>query len=197
MSSDLNATDVAISEVSELERQLELDIENIVKTLESKKLELSSVQATKKMLWGRRSNTPISGSQQLKPASSELVEDRGRPENWLFPQYKLVGSTKAIEQILKERKEPIEIEDLVKELYDTRSEDEFKRARNSLSAGLRRGAEEGAWKKFGRSYYAANSVDSTNSVVDRSDTADIGLKQNDELEQEQPTPENYTQELAV
>ena len=194
-----NKTDIAIEAMSEIEKSLDIKIDELTKKLESLKAERSSIQEAKRILWASRGNTSISGSLQSKSTSIESASDRGTPEDWLFPQYKLLGSRKAIEQILEERKEPVEIEDLVKKLYDTKSEDDFKRARNSLSAGLRRGAEEGAWKKVGRSFYEANSVGATNGVAIRNTTTVLGLTQNQngEPETEQPIAEYDSQQSVV
>jgi hypothetical protein len=199
MATEINQFDIALAAISEMERFKDLEIEKLAIRLETEKAELASIRETKRIFLGTRGNTQIDELALSRNAVVESSDRRGTPESWLHPQYKLLGSRKAIKQILEERKAPVEIEDLVEVLYDTKSEDEFKRARNSLSAGLRRGFEEGAWKKLGRSFYAANSVDSTSSAVDRISTTHLGLTQNqdDKPEQEQPTPEGHIQESVV
>ncbi|MCY7275360.1 MAG: hypothetical protein LH702_16900 [Phormidesmis sp. CAN_BIN44] len=169
MSSDLNKEEIAIAAISDLIKNKEIEVENIGKRLEVLKNEIFSLQETKKILSASRNNTSsgelvaASDNQTANDNQPDTLERRGTPEDWLFPQFKPLGSKKAIEQILEEIKAPVEIEDLVKALYDTKSDDEFRRARNSLSAGLRRGAEEGFWKKIGRSFYEANSVKLTSN----------------------------------
>lgn len=164
MSSDLNKEEIAVVAISDLIKDKEIEVENVNKRLEVLKNEIFSLQETKKILSASRDNASsgelvaASDKQTASNNQPDISERRGTPEDWLFPQFKPLGSKKAIEQILEEIKAPVEIEDLVKALYDTKSDDEFKRARNSLSAGLRRGAEEGFWKKIGRSFYEANSV---------------------------------------
>lgn len=53
--------------------------------------------------------------------------------------------------------QPIATDDLVRRIYNARTDDEFSRARNSLTSELRRGARDGRWKKLGRSFYASPS----------------------------------------
>lgn len=163
MSSDLNKEEIAIAAISNLIQDKEIEVENISKRLEVLKAELLSLQETKKILSVSRNNASSGELVTVSDNQPDILERRGTPEDWLFPQFKPLGSKKAIEQVLEEIKASVEIEDLVKTLYDTKSGDEFRRARNSLSAGLRRGAEEGSWKKIGRSFYEANSVKSTSN----------------------------------
>jgi hypothetical protein len=48
---------------------------------------------------------------------------------------------------------PLSSDELTEMIFETRSKDEYFRARNSLSAELRRGAKEGRWKKDGRGIF--------------------------------------------
>ena len=48
---------------------------------------------------------------------------------------------------------PLSSDELTEMIFETRSKDEYFRARNSLSAELRRGAKEGRWKKVGRGIF--------------------------------------------
>jgi hypothetical protein len=199
MADDLKNTDIALAAMTDMEGHLELELEKLANRAKALEADLSTVREAKRIFLASRGAISIDDAESLKSSLPEVSERRGTPENWLFSQYRLLGSKKAIERILEERKQPVEIEDLVKELYDTHSEDEFKRARNTLSAALRRGASEGAWQKSGRSFYAANSVDATGSAVARDNTIDVGLLQNqtNEAEQEQPTHGSHACELAV
>ena len=47
-------------------------------------------------------------------------------------------------------------ETITKLLYDTQTEKEFKKAKNSIAVQLRRGAKERRWQKIGRGYFASN-----------------------------------------
>jgi hypothetical protein len=48
---------------------------------------------------------------------------------------------------------PLSSDELTEMIFETRSKDEYFRARNSLSAELRRGAKEERWKKVGRGIF--------------------------------------------
>lgn len=57
----------------------------------------------------------------------------------------------------------IPLEDIAEILYETRTPEEFKKAKNSIAAQLRRGAEEGRWQKIGRGHFAPiNSISEEN-----------------------------------
>lgn len=164
MPSDSTKEEIAIATISSLIQSKEIEVEDINKRLETLKTELFNLYETKKILSASCSSGPREELLAANDNHPDTLESRGTPENWLFPQFKLLGSKGSIERILEERKAPVEIEDLVKVLYDTKSGDEYIRARNSLSAGLRRGAEDRSWKKIGRSFYEANSVKQTSNV---------------------------------
>lgn len=165
MANDLNQFDIVLAAMSAMERQKEIEIEKLTARLEAEKAELFNIQKVKQVFSINRGSILIDELTLSKKILIDETDRRGTPENWLYPQYKRLGSRRAIEQVLEEKKEPVEIEDLARELYDTRSEDEFRRARNSLSAGLRRGAEEGFWQKVSRSFYQSNSIGTTDSAV--------------------------------
>ena len=69
-------------------------------------------------------------------------------------------------------------ENITEMFYDTKTEEEFRKAKNSIAAQLRRGAEEGRWQKIGRGFFAPNSyqVEFLGEVEDDK-TVDFGFEQ--------------------
>jgi hypothetical protein len=53
--------------------------------------------------------------------------------------------------------QPLCVEDLIKELYDVRTEEEELMVKRTLASELRRGATEGLWQKLGKTEYASNA----------------------------------------
>jgi hypothetical protein len=73
------------------------------------------------------------------------------------PQYLGLTFAESIEKVLNAHQEPMLADRIVEAIFDAESEEEFWRAKNSLSVELRRGAEtHKRWKKLGRNLYASN-----------------------------------------
>ncbi len=80
------------------------------------------------------------------------------PMDMLRPEYKGMSMFDIIESILDDTLQELSNEDVTRMAYDTNSEDEFLRAKGSMSAQLRIGASKGKWAKVGRGYFASNTV---------------------------------------
>ncbi|HEY9864305.1 MAG TPA: hypothetical protein V6D21_09045 [Candidatus Obscuribacterales bacterium] len=85
------------------------------------------------------------------------------PKDMFKPEFfrKTLGDAALI--ILDSCNHPLNSDQITKRLFDYRSEDEYQRAKNSLSTELRRGAKEGRWKKIGRGFFAGNSFNEENN----------------------------------
>jgi hypothetical protein len=94
----------------------------------------------------------------LKKASSQNRHHRS-PMDMKRPQYVGVSFAESIEKILNDRQQPMLVDQIVEAIFDAASEEEFWRAKNSLSVELRRGAQPPykRWKKLSRNIYASNS----------------------------------------
>jgi hypothetical protein len=91
-------------------------------------------------------------------ASDRTIEATYRsPTEMLRPHYKGKKLADAIIEVLNQSQSPITTTELCRVLYNPKSEDEFDRARNSLSSELRSGAKakDPKWRKIGRYAYAA------------------------------------------
>lgn len=94
----------------------------------------------------------------LEKASSQNRHQRS-PMEMKRPQYVGVTFAESIEKILNDSQQPMRVDQIVEAIFDAASEEEFWRAKNSLSVELRRGAEPQykRWKKLSRHIYASNS----------------------------------------
>lgn len=94
----------------------------------------------------------------LEKASSQNRHQRS-PMEMKRPQYVGLTFAESIEKILNDRQQPMLVDQIVEAIFDAASEEEFWRAKNSLSVELRRGAEPQykRWKKLSRHIYASNS----------------------------------------
>ncbi|MEG5056584.1 hypothetical protein QUB60_02180 [Microcoleus sp. A2-C5] len=94
----------------------------------------------------------------LEKASSQNRHQRN-PVEMKRPQYVGLTFAESIEKILNDSQEPMQVDRIVEAIFDAPSEEEFWRAKNSLSVELRRGADPQfkRWKKLNRYTYASNS----------------------------------------
>lgn len=92
----------------------------------------------------------------VHPGSFNPVNHRS-PMEMLQPRFKGMRLAEIITTVLEDSRSPMTTTELSRVIYDTQSEEELYRARNSLSAELRTGAKANPprWKKLGRYAYAA------------------------------------------
>ncbi len=84
-------------------------------------------------------------------------KNKRSPKDMLQPHLKgkTLGDIAAI--YLKAAKgKGLSSDDIAQQIFEATSEEEFQRAKNSLSTELRRGAREGRWKKNARGMFSAN-----------------------------------------
>lgn len=140
---------------------LEVQIQNLLAVKEKLQAEIGYLRGTLQIAQSdinvSKTNIPeVTACQTENQLTS--INERGTPEDWLHQDYKILGSRDAAAEVLAEQQEAIDVDALVKTLYDTKDEEEFRRAKNSLSSTLRRGAEAGMWEKVGRTFYQAKSI---------------------------------------
>lgn len=85
------------------------------------------------------------------------------PKDMFKPEFSRKTLGDAALMILDSCNHPLHSDEITKRLFDYRSEDEYQRAKNSLSTELRRGAKEGRWKKIERGFFAGNSFNEENN----------------------------------
>lgn len=84
-------------------------------------------------------------------------ESKRSPKDMLRPELKGKTLGDIVAMYLKGVKgKESNSDDIAKKIFEPSSEEEFQRAKNSLSTELRRGAREGRWKKNGRGMFSAN-----------------------------------------
>jgi len=120
------------------------------------------------------STSSLGADEHLKggiPNVSSAFEDAGlekasyknrhqrNPVEMKRPQYEKLTFAESIEKVLNDRQQPMLVDQIVEAIFDAASEEEFWRAKNSLSVELRRGAQPQykKWKKLSRNIYASNS----------------------------------------
>jgi hypothetical protein len=85
-----------------------------------------------------------------EPTLSMATRD---PIQMLRPQFAGKSMGQIILSILGETNAPMEPQDVAKAAYSTDTEEEFIRARNSISVALRTGAGRKGWRKLGRGLF--------------------------------------------
>ena len=118
----------------------------------------SSLGAEEHLKGGLAHCSLASEDASLEKASSQNRPQRS-PMEMKRPQYVGLTFAESIEKVLNDRQQPMLVNEIVEAIFDAESEEEFWRAKNSLSVELRRGAEPQykRWKKLFRNIYASNS----------------------------------------
>lgn len=118
----------------------------------------SSLGADEHLKGGLANFSLASEDASLEKASSPNRHQRS-PMEMKRPQYVGLTFAESIEKILNDSQHPMLVDQIVEAIFDAESEQEFWRAKNSLSVELRRGAEPQykRWKKLSRNIYASNS----------------------------------------
>jgi hypothetical protein len=118
----------------------------------------SSLGADEHFKGGLAHFNPASEDASLEKPSSQNRHKRS-PMDMKRLQYQGLTFAESIEKVLNDRQEPMLVDQIVEAIFDAESEEEFWRAKNSLSVELRRGAEPQykRWKKLSRNIYASNS----------------------------------------
>lgn len=157
-------------------KQLQLECEDIMKRIQKQEAMIMHTSKLILLLEGNDSDNrsearefnPETEGRQNIPASVSIKHilyptNERAPMEMVRPYFQPEGDAKRglNEIILRALNDslgqPVTTDDLVRKIYDTRTDDEFNRARNSLSSELRRGAKDGKWRKLGRSFYASLS----------------------------------------
>lgn len=78
------------------------------------------------------------------------------PKEMLRAEFTNKTLAEVAEIVLNSRNEALSADDIAQVVFLTEDDDEYMRARNSLSTELRRGAKEGKWQQIGRGSFASS-----------------------------------------
>lgn len=85
-----------------------------------------------------------------------VADDNKRsPKEMLRTEFANKTLAEVAEIVLNSRNEALTADDIARAVFITENNDEYVRARNSLSTELRRGAKEGRWQQIGRGSFAS------------------------------------------
>lgn len=135
--------------------------------------ELTAITDSKSDL--RKSNSPSAASTSTakktrsskakstgtaKKSSSKAGVSAKSPDlkHFVRAEFQEHSFTDAVFQILEESKEPIGLSDVIAKLYGDLSNQDYQRAKISLTNVLSTGKNKGKWKSIGRGMYASNAV---------------------------------------
>jgi hypothetical protein len=98
-----------------------------------------------------------------KPATPPAgkTNQRGKTSNlqrFLKNQWRDKALTESVGDILNSASAPLSTDEVMAELYDGLSKEDYNRAKNSLANILSVGRSKGTWKSTGRGRYAGNAV---------------------------------------
>ncbi|MEH1829449.1 MAG: hypothetical protein V7L22_29620 [Nostoc sp.] len=82
-------------------------------------------------------------------------DNKRSPKEMLRTEFANKTLAEVAEIVLNSRNEALTADDIARAVFITKKNDEYVRARNSLSTELRRGAREGRWQQIGRGSFAS------------------------------------------
>jgi len=136
-----------------------LSLDDLTSYLESLEKELKAlpkrIRAVKTAINANLKNFPDHEIEHFASLALTSLPDRS-PMEMLRDEHKGMRLGDIIAKVLNDRSAPLTTAELTRLIYDAESEDEFNRARNSLSTELRVGAkgENPKWQKVGRYAYS-------------------------------------------
>lgn len=121
----------------------------------SRKQRSSPSASTKKTSASKAKKSPRS----TKPASGESKSERSSGLQQFFQsQFRDKSLTDSVGEILNRSRKPLSANDVMAELYNGLSDEDYKRAKNSVTNILSVGRSKGRWKSTGRGLYAGRAV---------------------------------------
>ncbi|MBH8567170.1 hypothetical protein I8748_34330 [Nostoc sp. CENA67] len=85
-------------------------------------------------------------------------DNKRSPKEMLRAEFANKTLAEVAEIVLNRRNEALTADEIARAIFITQDNDEYVRARNSLSTELRRGAREGRWQQIGRGSFASTQV---------------------------------------
>ena len=112
---------------------------------------------------GPKPSATTTAKKPSKPAAPPAgkTSQRGKTSNlqrFLKNQWHDKALTESVGDILNNASAPLSTDEVMAELYDGLSKDDYNRAKNSLANILSVGRSKGTWKSTGRGRYAGNAV---------------------------------------
>ena len=98
---------------------------------------------------------------KLATPPADKTNQRGKTSNlqrFLKSQWRDKALTESVGDILNNASAPLSTDEVMAELYDGLSKEDYNRAKNSLANILSVGRSKGTWKSTGRGRYAGNAV---------------------------------------
>ncbi|XHX77280.1 MAG: hypothetical protein RBJ76_23000 [Stenomitos frigidus ULC029] len=105
-----------------------------------------------------QTGTAEARSKLAAPPSKPNQQGKSNLQRFLKPQWHSKALTEAVGEVLNHASVPLSTDELMAELYDGLSKEDYNRAKNSLANILSVGRSKGTWKSTGRGRYAGNAV---------------------------------------
>ena len=161
-SADINKTDPEL----ETDTELETDAENEFGLTTDSQSDRRQVNNSKSKSAAQASTASKSRGSKAKSTSSakkstgkaNLSAKSPDLKHFVRAEFQEQSFTDAVSQILEESSKPIGLSDVIAKLYGDLSNQDYQRAKISLTNVLSTGKNKGKWKSIGRGMYANNAV---------------------------------------
>lgn len=155
-SADINKTDPELETDAEDEFGLTTDSQSDRRPVNNSKSKSAAQASTASKSRGSKAKSTSSakkstGKANLSAKSPDL-------KHFVRAEFQEQSFTDAVSQILEESSKPIGLSDVIAKLYGDLSNQDYQRAKISLTNVLSTGKNKGKWKSIGRGMYANNAA---------------------------------------
>ncbi|MBM0741261.1 hypothetical protein JOY44_06450 [Phormidium sp. CLA17] len=106
----------------------------------------------------RGSKAKSTGATKKSTSKASLLAKSPDLKHFVKAEFQEQSFTDAVSQILEESSKPIGLSDVIAKLYGDLSNQDYQRAKISLTNVLSTGKNKGKWKSIGRGMYASNAT---------------------------------------
>lgn len=152
---------IALAQMEEQVEQLRDDIEYFELTLKVYQNNSTETYIQKAAAIFQANMSPNQSEWQIESGKHLFIKNnlssnsRRLPKQMLRFEFRKKSLVQIIEAVLNSQHKSLSADDIARAIFLTQNNNEYVRARNSLSTELRRGAKNGKWQKIGRGFYAA------------------------------------------
>ncbi|MBD2490567.1 hypothetical protein [Aulosira sp. FACHB-615] len=153
-----------LTEVEELVSQLKADIEYFKLMLDIHEKANADALSQNTFIVYNYNQSPNQESKQIQTSNPKLASDfhngvrddnKRSPKEMLRAEFANKTLAEVADILLNSQNQALTADEIAREIFLTENNEEYVRARNSLSTELRRGAKEGRWKQIGRGSFAS------------------------------------------
>ncbi|PZV06034.1 MAG: hypothetical protein DCF22_24245 [Leptolyngbya sp.] len=150
----------ALADINSIDPEDELTAVTDAKSDRRKVAGSKSKSAAQTSTGSKSRGSKAKATSTAKKSSSKASQSAKSPDlkHFVRVEFQEQSFTDAVSQILESSREPIGLSDVIAKLYGDLSNQDYQRAKISLTNVLSTGKNKGKWQSIGRGMYASNAV---------------------------------------